>query len=115
MERWGVFREAFSDEFDFGVGFRFSEIGFNEFEAVVFQMGGDVGLLECSRVEGVEVIDADDGVAVGEKTVEGVGADESGAAGEEDFHDRGFFLGFGADFLLRRFCSKFVERFGMDR
>jgi len=50
-------------------------------------MSRQIGSLQRPRVKRVEVIDADDGVAVGQETVENMGADKAGAAGEEDFHE----------------------------
>ena len=46
----------------------------------------DIRILQSAVVEGIEVVDADDAVAFGQKAVEGVRTDKSGTAGEKDFH-----------------------------
>src|SRR5262249_5722351 len=55
--------------------------------------GVEIPLFERFRVEGVEVIHADDAVAAGDQRLGHVRADEPGSAGEED--GRGWVCGFG--------------------
>ena len=61
-----------------------AEIELGESEAGVGEGPGEVQPFPGWVVEGVEVVDADDLVAVGEEAFDQMGTDESGGAGDED-------------------------------
>jgi hypothetical protein len=54
----------------------------------VFGEAGDVGALDGGVVEVVEVVENAEGVALGEEFFDEIGADEPGAASDENFHPR---------------------------
>lgn len=59
-----ILPQALREELNFSVGFGFGEVGFNEFEVIVVEMRLDVGVFQCAAIEGIEVVDTDDRVAV---------------------------------------------------
>ncbi len=70
------------DEAFDGVGV--GQVGLVELEAVGVADGGEVGAFTGRVVVVVEVVEADDAVPVGDQSLDEVGADEPGGAGDED-------------------------------
>jgi hypothetical protein len=63
-----------------------AQIGFDEGEIIMREEVAEVAVFVEAGVVGVEIVEADDGIATVEQGFGNAGADEAGGAGDEDEH-----------------------------